>query len=142
MSGSLVLQIAIGIVLGVSLSLVSPDAAKSSMVLGKLFVSALKAVAPILVLVLVASAIANRKASHTAQMRPIVAMYLVGTIAAALLAVTVSTLFPTTLALQVTEFSNDAPQGIGEVLGTLLLKLVDNPVNAILSASSGTNSVT
>ena len=135
MSGSLVLQIAIGIVLGVSLSLVSPDAAKSSMVLGKLFVSALKAVAPILVLVLVASAIANRKASHTAQMRPIVAMYLVGTIAAALLAVTVSTLFPTTLALQVTEFSNDAPQGIGEVLGTLLLKLVDNPVNAILTGN-------
>lgn len=131
MSGSLVLQIAIGIVFGVALSLASPSAAKSSMVLGQLFVSALKAVAPILVLVLVASAIANRKASHTAQMRPIVAMYLVGTVAAALLAVTVSTLFPTTLALQVTEFSNNAPQGIGEVLGALLLKLVDNPVSAI-----------
>ena len=135
MSGSLVLQIAIGIVLGVALSLVSPSTAKSSMVLGQLFVSALKAVAPILVLVLVASALANRKASHTAQMRPIVAMYLVGTVAAALLAVTVSTLFPTTLALQVTEFSNSAPQGIGEVLGALLLKLVDNPVNAILSGN-------
>ena len=63
--------------LGVALSLASPSAAKSSMVLGQLFVSALKAVAPILVLLLVASAIANRKASHTAQMRPIVLMYLV-----------------------------------------------------------------
>ncbi len=135
MSGSLVLQIAIGIVFGVVLSLASPSAAKSSMVLGQLFVSALKAVAPILVLVLVASAIANRKASHTAQMRPIVLMYLVGTVAAALLAVTVSTVFPTTLALQVTEFSNNAPQGIGEVLGALLLKLVDNPVNAILNGN-------
>jgi len=135
MSGSLVLQIAIGIVAGVALSLISPEAAKSSMLLGNLFVQALKAVAPVLVLVLVASAIANRRASHTSQLRPIVLMYLVGTVAAALLAVTVSTLFPTTLALQVTEVSNSAPQGIAEVLGGLLQKLVDNPVNAILSAN-------
>ena len=135
MSGSLVLQIAIGIVAGVALSLISPEAAKSSMLLGNLFVQALKAVAPVLVLVLVASAIANRRASHTSQLRPIVLMYLVGTVAAALLAVTMSTLFPTTLALQVTEVSNAAPQGIAEVLGGLLQKLVDNPVNAILNAN-------
>jgi serine/threonine transporter len=135
MSGSLVLQIAIGIVAGIILSLVSTDAAKASMLLGNLFVQALKAVAPVLVLVLVASAIANRRASHTAQLRPIVFMYLVGTIAAALLAVTMSMLFPTTLALQVTDVSATAPQGITEVLGGLLLKLVDNPVNAILTAN-------
>ena len=134
-SGSLVLQIAIGVVLGIALALVAPDAAKSAMLLGTLFVSALKAVAPVLVLVLVASAIANRKASHTAQMRPIVIMYLVGTVAAALLAVIVSTLFPTTLALQVTEVSQNAPQGIAEVLGTLLRRLVDNPINALLTAN-------
>jgi serine/threonine transporter len=135
MSGSLVLQIAIGIGAGIILSLVSSDAAKASMLLGNLFVQALKAVAPVLVLVLVASAIANRRASHTAQLRPIVFMYLVGTGAAALLAVTMSMLFPTTLALQVTEVSAIAPQGITEVLGGLLLKLVDNPVNAILTAN-------
>jgi serine/threonine transporter len=135
MSGSLVLQIAIGIVAGILLSLVSADAAKASMLLGNLFVQALKAVAPVLVLVLVASAIANRRASHTAQLRPIVFMYLVGTVAAALLAVTMSMLFPTTLALQVTEVSATAPQGITEVIGGLLLKLVDNPVNAILTAN-------
>jgi len=135
MSGSLVLQIAIGIAAGIALALISPDAAQSSMLLGKLFVSALKAVAPVLVLVLVASAIANRKASHTSQMRPIVIMYLVGTVAAALLAVAVSTLFPTTLALQVTEVSQNAPQGIAEVLETLLLKLVDNPISAMLNAN-------
>ena len=134
-SGSLVLQIAFGITAGVALALFAPEAAKSSMLLGRLFVSALKAVAPVLVLVLVASAIANRKASHTSQMRPIVIMYLVGTVAAALLAVTVSMLFPTTLALQVTEVSQSAPQGIAEVLGTLLLKLVDNPINAMLTAN-------
>jgi len=134
-SGSLVMQIAIGIVAGAALSQAFPEAAKSSMLLGNLFVSALKAVAPILVLVLVAAAIANRKASHTAQMRPIVIMYLVGTVSAALLAVTVSTLFPTTLELQVSDIGVSAPQGIAEVLGALLLKLVDNPINAILTGN-------
>ncbi len=135
MSGSLVLQIAIGIVAGVALSLVSPDTAGSAMLLGNLFVQALKAVAPVLVLVLVASAIANRRVSHTSQMRPIVAMYLVGTIAAALLAVVMSTFFPTTLALQTAGIEASPPQGIMEVLGGLLFKLVDNPVNAILSGN-------
>ena len=135
MSGSLVLQIAVGIVAGIALAMLAPDMAASSMLLGNLFVSALKAVAPVLVLVLVASAIANRKVSHSSQMRPIIIMYLVGTVAAALLAVTVSTLFPTTLALQVTEVSQSAPQGIAEVLETLLLKLVDNPINAMLTAN-------
>ena len=135
MSGSLVLQIAIGIAAGVALSLIAPQAAKSSMLLGNLFVQALKAVAPVLVLVLVASAIANRRASHTAQLRPIVIMYLAGTFAAALLAVTVSTLFPTTLVLQVSEVSISAPQGIAEVLGGLLQKLADNPVNAVLTGN-------
>ena len=135
MSGSLVLQIAIGIAAGVALSLIAPQAAKSSMLLGNLFVQALKAVAPVLVLVLVASAIANRRASHTAQLRPIVIMYLAGTFAAALLAVTVSTLFPTILVLQVSEVSISAPQGIAEVLGGLLQKLADNPVNAVLTGN-------
>ena len=135
MSGSLVLQIAVGIVAGVALSLVSPDTAGSAMLLGNLFVQALKAVAPVLVLVLVASAIANRRVSHTSQMRPIVAMYLVGTIAAALLAVVMSTFFPTTLALQTAGIEASPPQGIMEVLGGLLFKLVDNPVNAILSGN-------
>ena len=135
LSGSLVVQISIGIALGVALALISPDAGRSVMLLGNLFVSALKAVAPVLVLVLVASAIANRKASHSVQMRPIVIMYLVGTIVAALIAVTASTLFPTTLALQVTDLTREAPQGIAEVLETLLLRLVDNPVNALTTGN-------
>ena len=135
MSGSLVLQIAIGIVLAVVLSQVSPGTAQKSMLFGNLFVQALKAVAPVLVLLLVASAIANRKASHTAQMRPIILMYLVGTMLAALLAVGMSTMFPTTLVLQVPDAVVNAPQGISEVLNTMLLKLVDNPVNAVLTGN-------
>ena len=135
MSGSLVLQIAIGIALAVVLSQVSPVTAQKSMLFGNLFVQALKAVAPVLVLLLVASAIANRKASHTAQMRPIILMYLVGTMLAALLAVGMSTVFPTTLVLQVPDSVVNAPQGISEVLNTMLLKLVDNPVNAVLTGN-------
>ena len=135
LSASLVLQIAVGIVAGVLLALAAPEAARACMLLGNLFVQALKAVAPILVLVLVASAIANRRASHTSQLRPIVLMYLAGTVAAAMLAVTMSLLFPTTLALQVTEVGVDPPQGIAEVLGGLLGKLVDNPVNAVMTGN-------
>ena len=101
MSGSLVLQILIGIVAAGVLAWISPSTADSVSLLGDLFVKALMAVAPILVLVLVASAIANRKVSHTSQMRPILLLYLVGTVAAALLAVTMSTLFPTELILDV-----------------------------------------
>ncbi len=134
-SGSLVLQIAIGIVLAVFLSQVAPGAAQKSMLLGNLFVQALKAVAPVLVLVLVASAIANRKTSHTAQMRPIILMYLAGTTLAAFLAVAMSTIFPTTLALQIPAATEVAPQGITEVLNTMLLKLVDNPINAVLTGN-------
>lgn len=135
MSGSLVLQIVVGIVAGVALSQISPSAAGSAMLLGNLFVSALKAVAPVLVLVLVASAIANRRVSHTSQMRPIVGMYLVGTIAAALLAVIMSKLFPTELILQTAGNEITPPQGITEVLGGLLLRIVDNPVSAIMNGN-------
>jgi serine/threonine transporter len=135
LAGSLVLQIGFGIVAGIALSMLSTDAAKASLLLGDLFVQALKAVAPVLVLVLVASAIANRRVSHARQMRPILLMYLTGTLAAALLAVTMSSLFPTTLALDVSGAEASAPRGITEVLGGLLLKLVDNPVNALLTGN-------
>jgi serine/threonine transporter len=130
-----VLQIFVGVVAGILLALVAPAAAESAMLLGDLFVKALKAVAPVLVLVLVASAIANRRVSHASQMRPIVLMYIAGTFAAALLGVVVSFLFPTSLALKVTSASLDPPQGIAEVLGELLMKLVDNPLNAVLTGN-------
>lgn len=134
-SGNLVLQIAIGIVAGIILALLWPDGANSAMLLGQLFVGALKAVAPVLVLVLVAAALANQEDGQSAHMRPIVALYLVGTFSAALLAVAVSSVFPTTLTLTIPEEILDPPQGITEVLRNLLFKLVDNPVNAIMSGN-------
>jgi serine/threonine transporter len=133
--GNLVLRIGIGIVAGVLLAAFWPEAARSAMLLGNLFVQALKAVAPILVLVLVASALANQKAGHHARLRPIVILYLVGTLSAAFLAVTLSTLFPTTLTLSVADVAMNPPQGIGEVLNNLLFKIVDNPVSAVMNGN-------
>jgi len=135
MNANLVLQIAAGILLGVLLFLVSPDAAGSSAILGQLFVNALRAVAPILVLVLVAAAISSQKPGESAALRPVVTLYLLGTFAAAFLAVGMSTLFPTVLTLSVTDLNLEAPQGVGQVLNNLLFKLIDNPVNALISAN-------
>ena len=135
MSANLILQIAVGIVLGIVLALISPELAKSNMLFGQLFVGALKAVAPVLVLVLVAAAIANQDKDKPAQLRPVVMLYLVGTFSAAFLAVAMSSIFPTTLILSVTDLNLEAPQGIWQVLNNLLFKLVDNPVNAIISGN-------
>ncbi|CAH8237059.1 serine/threonine:Na(+) symporter [Vibrio aestuarianus] len=133
--GNLVLQILTGIVLGGLLATISPDYAQSAGLLGNLFVGALKAVAPILVFILVAASIANQKKNQHTYMRPIVVLYLVGTFTAALTAVVLSFMFPTTLTLVAGSEGTTPPQGIAEVLNTLLFKLVDNPVNALMSAN-------
>ncbi len=134
-SGSLVKQIAVGIVAGVILAQLWPQGASASMLLGTLFVQALKAVAPVLVLVLVASALANNGAGSGARLRPIIGLYLAATFSAAFLAVVVSSVFPTTLILSSTDVAMSPPQGIIEVLQNLLFKIVDNPVNAIASGN-------
>ena len=135
MHGNLIAQIAAGIALGVVLFLISPKAAASVALLGGLFVDALRAVAPVLVFVLVASAIANQGAQRDSRLRPIFLLYLFGTFSAALLAVLLSGLFPTTLVLQVNEATLSPPQNILDVLGQLLDKLIDNPVNALVTGN-------
>ncbi len=135
MQGNLVLQIAVGIVVGVVVYLIDPDLARSAGVLGALFVDALRAVAPILVFVLVAAAIANQSAEGQGELRPVVLMYLAGTFSAALVALVMSRLFPTELILTMTDAALDPPQGIDEVLRSLLDRIVDNPINAILTGN-------
>lgn len=132
---NIVNQIIIAIFLGIGLALVSPDIAMSFSILGSLFVSALKAVAPILVLVLVASSIANQKANSDANLKPIVGLYLLGTISAALVAVALSFIFPVQLTLNLVGASANPPQGLGEVLSTLAFKIVDNPFNAVVTGN-------
>ena len=132
---SLVTQIVIGLIAGIALALLAPDAAKSTALIGKLFVSALKAVAPILVFVLVMASIANHKHGQETHIRPILFLYLLGTFAAAAVAVVASTLFPSNLVLATHEATISAPGGISEVLQSLLLSVVDNPVSALMNAN-------
>ena len=130
--GNLVIQILIGIVLGVIVASISKDLAMSFSILGTLFVGALKAIAPILVFVLVATAIATKEVGVETGMKPIVMLYLIGTFLAALVAVIASFLFPVELVLiDATQKVLSPPDSVVEVLKTVLFNMVDNPVNAL-----------
>ena len=133
--GSLVKQILIGLVLGVLLATVSKPAAVAVGLLGTLFVGALKAVAPVLVLMLVMASIANHQQGQKTSIRPILFLYLLGTFAAALTAVLFSFLFPSTLHLSAAAESITPPSGIVEVLRGLLMSMVSNPIDALLNAN-------
>jgi len=131
----LVPQIIIGILLGVLVAVVSPELAKNLSLLGTIFVKALKAIAPLLVFVLVASSIANKQASDNSSLRPVLVLYLFGTFLAAVVAVLLSFMFPTTLVLTSVPDAIAAPEGISEVLKALLLQVVDNPINALITGN-------
>lgn len=137
LQASLVKQILVGLILGMALGLTFPDAAKSVGFLGTVFVTALKGVAPILVFVLVMSSIANQSDISQGNMhvKPIIALYLVGTFLAAVIAVGASFLWPTEIALQAAQDTVSTPGGIAEVFGNLILQAVDNPVHAIASGN-------
>ena len=132
---SIVTQIVISLVAGTIFAMVWPDAAVRVEILGTLFISALKAVAPILVLILVIAAISNQQPGQTTQLKPILGLYLVGTLSAAMVAVVASMAFPSTLVLKDASTGMTAPGGISEVLLQLLKNMVDNPVNALLHAN-------
>jgi serine/threonine transporter len=134
-STSLVSQIVVAIILASLLAVISPESAKAFGMLGSLFVSALKAVAPILVLVLVTSAIANQKIDSSAELKPIVSLYFLGTLSAAFVAVLLSFAFPTELTLDLAGATANPPQKLTEVLATLAFKVVENPVTAVASGN-------
>lgn len=134
-NGSLVAQILIGLLAGIVLGLAWPAAAAWIDIVGDLFVNALKAVAPILVFVLVAASIANHKKGQQTRMGAILFLYLIGTFAAALVAVTASFMFPLTIQLKTDAQSLSAPGGIIEVLSNLLMSVVDNPISALANAN-------
>ncbi len=133
--GSLVTQIIIGLVAGALLATLWPAAGSAVGLLGDFFVDALKAVAPVLVLILVCAAITNHKKDSEARMGPVVLLYILGTFAAALVAVAASFMFPVTLHLTGTPELMNAPDGLAEVVKNILLKIVDNPVNALAQAN-------
>ena len=131
---SLINRIVIGMIIGILLGIFVPQAAAVGTI-GTVFVSALKAIAPLLVFFIVLSALAQHKEGHETNMKSIVILYLFGTFAAALVGVIASFAYPITLTLTDTVSEIAAPEGIASVLQTLILKLVDNPVNALMSGN-------
>lgn len=131
---SLVKRIICGLIIGIVLGLVVPQATALSL-LGNLFVGALKAIAPILVLFLVMSALAKHQEGKQTNMKHIIVLYLLGTFLAGLMAVIASFLFPITLTLTQSTSDITPPGGIGEVLNTLMMNLVANPVDALVNAN-------
>ena len=131
---SLVKRIAAGIVVGVILAFLVPSATWIS-IFGTLFVGALKAVAPILVLFIVMFAIAKNSGNKKTNMKSILVLYGISTIMAGVVGVVASFLFPTTLKLVTGDASITPPSGISEVFETLLLNIVTNPITAIAEAN-------
>ncbi|WP_431027740.1 serine/threonine transporter SstT [Lysinibacillus sp. LZ02] len=132
---NLVNRIIFGIMIGLLLALVAPEAASGISIVGSLFVSALKAVAPVLVFFLVINAIAGQKSDNKTNMKSIVVLYAVGTFLAGFVAVVASFMFPTTLTLKDAAQDVAPPSGIGEVLQTLLFNIVSNPVTALMNGN-------
>ncbi|MBR6529448.1 MAG: serine/threonine transporter SstT [Firmicutes bacterium] len=132
---SLVKQIIIGLVIGIVLALTVPEYVSGITILGDLFVGALKSVAPVLVLFLVMSAICQHKSGQKTNMKSILGLYLLGTFLAGSLAVIASFVFPLELDLVAAAGDVAPPEGITEVLKTLLFNVVSNPVKALLEAN-------
>ena len=121
---SLVKQIIIGLAIGIVLALTVPTQVSGIVLLGDIFVGALKAVAPILVFFLVMSAIANHKSGQKTNMKHVLVLYLVGTFLAGTLAVVASFLFPINLTLVEATTDIAPPSGIAEVLKNLVMKML------------------
>ena len=134
---SLVSRILIAIILGGLLAYFFPESASYVSILGDLFIKALKSVAPILVFILVLASIANFKVGQGASnLKPILVMYVIGMLLAATSAVIASNLFPSTLILTINpETQLQPPSSIAEVLKTLLLNFISNPVTALHEAN-------
>lgn len=131
---NLIKRISLGILCGALLAVLFPQASAIGL-LGEIFVGGLKAIAPLLVFALVANALSQQKKGEKSNMKTVIMLYLLGTFAAALVAVLVGFVFPLEIDLADAKQSLSPPDGIGQVLSNLLLKLVDNPLNALISAN-------
>lgn len=135
--GNLILQIIIGIILGALVGTFSPMLSSYASMLGDLFIGALKAIAPLLVFILILTSISTKTFSgQGAKMKRVLILYLVATFLAALSAVIASFIYPVSLVLEgVTQASNEAAAGLAAVFKDLLFKIVDNPINALISGN-------
>ena len=135
-SMSLILRILIGLIIGAILGFVVPKAAWIG-VPGELFVGALKAIAPILVFVLVASSLANSKNNNMEKLRTFIVLYLVSTLCAAIVSVLTSFAYRVTIPLTGLDAvdASAAPQGMADVVMNFLKSIVVNPVDALVNAN-------
>ena len=133
-SVSLIVRIVIGLLIGLVLALAVPGATWIG-IFGDLFVGALKAIAPILVFILVSSSLLQSRQKRGKQFATIIVLYLISTFLAAVTAVLASTIFPVTLSQLGTAAENTAPESIGVVFQTLLANAVANPVASLGSAN-------
>ena len=131
---SLILRIVAGLAIGVILGLLIPGIPVIP-ILGKLFVGALKAVAPILVFVLVISSLTHGNTGLDRRFSLVIFLYLASTLIAGITAVAASFMFPLTVNLTGNADVSSAPSGVGEVLNNLLLSTVSNPVQALAEAN-------
>ena len=131
---SLIIRILMGLVIGTVLALTVPGATWIG-TLGDLFVGALKGIAPVLVFVIVASALAQGTSKLDRRFATVIFLYLLTTFIAAALSVITSFLFPQTVVLADAAQSDVIPQGLDEVMNTLLTNFVANPVSAFMSGN-------
>ena len=132
---ALVKRILVGLILGAILGIAVPGATGIA-ILGDVFVSALKAIAPLLVFFLVVSSLCNAGKSHGGVIKTVIILYMFSTVLAAVIAVFASMAFPVKLTLATAATTDAAaPQGIVEVLNNLLLNLVANPVSSLVNAN-------
>lgn len=129
----LILRIAVGLAIGICLGLFVPEATFVG-VLGEVFVGALKAIAPVLVFVLVISSLARAGKGIGKRFSTVIFFYMISTFLAAAIAVVVSYLFPVTIPLT-DAATNTAPSGLGEVFRLLLANMVQNPISALANAN-------
>lgn len=131
---SLMLRIFIGLVIGAILALLAPGYALPS-VFGHLFVNALKAIAPVLVAILVVNSVARAESGLGPRFRTVILLYMVTTIMAAVAAVVVSFLFPITLRLEDAVVGQSAPGALSDVFMNLVGSIVANPINSVATAN-------
>lgn len=131
---SLIVRIIVGLIIGTVLALTMPYVTWIGE-FGTLFVAALKAAAPILVFVLVASALAQGTSKLDRRFGTVLFLYLFTTFLAAVVAVLTSRLFPQTLSLGKAAKADVVPQGLSEVIQTLLTNIVANPIQAIIDGN-------
>lgn len=131
---SLILRILAGLILGIVIALFAPSATVIGE-FGNLFVGALKAIAPVLVFVIVASALAQGSSKLDRRFGTVIWLYMLTTFLAAAISVITSRIFPQTLVLAEAAEAEVIPQGLGEVMHTLLSNIVANPFSSLIQGN-------